>query len=221
MSGTAFTPGQMAEFQSTVSVSVATALPKVAAKFNNPKFVLKAIKDKNQVLADRVTDAIEQAVRSMFVLVRSKQLSVTISGGVDLSFYANRKNIWVGKEFRQLVLAKAKPIKPGTIFKVNIDDLQDDLADDEIEEGLPERHCFDESTLCAVIAELVSEQANGVSGDLLNNGLSNIFYIGSYRGDVYWNQVDKIWAANIYTWKMERNTSNGHDTGDRVLSPAK
>ena len=58
--GTTFAQGQLAQLGSIVNIGTATALPKVAAKYD-PKRLLKALDGKGEIFASRLEAALEQA----------------------------------------------------------------------------------------------------------------------------------------------------------------
>ncbi len=218
MSGTAFSPGQMAELNSNVTSALAVALPKVAAKFGDPKVVLAGIKDKTEILAGRLETAIEDVIKSMMALIRRPQLSITITDSDHRNpdaFFKTRDGLYVWDDFQTRVVKLAKPINTGTTFKVNVDELGADLTDKEIENGLPKNHLWDEGALCAVVAEMISKQPEGKEGDLLNNGYANLFYTSSCVVFVFWRAVSSKWGVN--TWDRG---GLGWSAGVRVLSPA-
>jgi hypothetical protein len=209
MSGTAFNPGQMSEFTSSVSGAVATALPKVAARFGNPKAVLAGIKDKSEILAGRLEDVLEGVIKSMLSLIRRPQRSVTISERRDPDvYYRTRPGLYVYGDFRDRVVSKAKSVEAGTIFKVNEDELGETLNDEQIENGLPKKHLFDESAVGAVIAEMIE------SGQF-DKKCFYLLYTQSCVVHVLWYSDDRGWGVS--TWHRA-----GHRwyAGDRVLSPA-
>lgn len=204
MKGTAFSPGQMAEFTTTVNVALAVALPKVAAKFGDPKAVLAGTKDKTEVLAGRLESAIEEVVKSMMALIRRPQLSITITDSDHRNpdaFFTTRDGLYVWDDFGSRVVKKAKPVDTGATFKVNVDELGADLTDEEIENGLPKNHVWDEGALCAVIAEMISKQPEGKEGDLLNNGYANLFYTSSCVVRVLWSAGRRGW--DVDAWRRD------------------
>ena len=216
MSGTAFSAGQMAELQSIFATSGSTALPKAAAKFGDPRAVLKALKDKNEVLAGRLETAFESAIKGMLTLIRFGQSSLTLSARHEpTAFYRTCSGIYVWEDFRGRIVSKAKPTEAGASFKVNIDELGAELTDEEIENGLPKKHLFDESTLCAIIAEMISKQPNGEAGDLENTGYVNLLYTQSCVVGVGWSSGERGWG--VYAWDRFGGRWNA---GGRVLSPA-
>jgi hypothetical protein len=209
MTGTAFSPGQMAEFNSSVSGALAVALPNVAAKLGDPKAVLKGIKDKSEVLAARLESALEEVIKSMMALIRRPQRLVTISATRDPdTYYQTREGLRVYDGFRNLVAARAKPVDTGTVFKVNEDELGQAMTDAQIEAGLPKNHLFDESAVSAIVAELVE------SGKLDKNCLY-LLYTSSCVVRLLWDDGDRAWYVNAW-----RRDGYGWYAGLRVLSPA-
>ena len=77
-----------------VTVGVATALPRVAARFNDPKIVLKALKDKGEMLSWQLESALAQAVGRMLVLIPHDPMSITLSVRHEpAEFYAEEKTL--------------------------------------------------------------------------------------------------------------------------------
>src|SRR3990167_10887199 len=76
--GTPFTPGQLAKLQTVVNIAVATALPKVAEKYD-PKVVLKALEGRGEVFAGHIETMLEQAINSMLVLAPRGSVIVTLA----------------------------------------------------------------------------------------------------------------------------------------------
>lgn len=209
MCGTAFNPGQMTEFTNNVNVALATALPRVAAKFGDPKAVLAGIKDKTEVLAGRLETSIEEVVKSMMALIRRPQRSVTLSAKREPdAYYQTREGLWVHGGFRSLVASKAEPVEVGATFKVNEDELGEAMTDAEIEAGLPKRHLFDESAVSAIAAELIE------SGTL-DKAKWYLLYTSSCIVSVQWDRVDRTWSVRVWA----RDDRRWH-AGACTLSPA-
>ncbi|MEK7503012.1 MAG: hypothetical protein AAB556_01045, partial [Patescibacteria group bacterium] len=76
------------------------------------------------------------------------------------TFFKTRSGLYVWDNFRSRVVAKASPIDAGTKFRIERRDLVRDARDAKIEGALT-NHFFEESAVCAVIAELISKQPNG------------------------------------------------------------
>ncbi|MEK7503040.1 MAG: hypothetical protein AAB556_01185, partial [Patescibacteria group bacterium] len=76
------------------------------------------------------------------------------------TFFKTRSGLYVWDDFRSRVVAKASPIDAGAKFRIERRDLIRDAKDSEVE-GVLTNHLFEESAVCAVIAELISKQPNG------------------------------------------------------------
>jgi hypothetical protein len=215
MTGTAFSAGQLAELQTMMTPSMAVALPKVAAKFPDPKAVLRALKDKGEILAGRLEGALEAAIRGMMILIARDQVSITLDDRRDPgAYFQTRSGLYVYGDFRSGVVSKAGPVAIGTSYKLDAADLGQDASDEAIESALSKDHIFAESPVCAIIAQLIAKQANGEEGTLLNNGYANLFYTSSFVVDVYWDSGRGEWRVD--TWgRGDRGWGAGH----RVFSP--
>lgn len=116
------------------------------------------------------------------------------------AFYQTRAGLWVSDDFRRLIVANAKPVekldvKSGTYF-----DLTKNARDREIKNELPEGHELEISELCARIAQMILAQPGGKSGDLLNNGYANLFYVAGFVVHVHWDSGRKEWYVGV--WKL-------------------
>jgi len=219
--GTTFAPGQMAQLQTDVNIAVATALPKVAAKFE-PKTVLKALGGRGEIFAGHIEAALEQTlsamIKSAFALAPLGDVVVTLTQRHDPdAFYRTRSGLYVfWDDFRSRIVAKAKASEAGATFKVSRAELTRDLVDAEIESSLPKAHIFDETTVCAVIAGLIAGQANGEGGVLKNNGRANLFYTSPSVVRVYWRAGCREWGVDA----CERCDGRWWRAGDQLFSPA-
>ena len=213
--GTPFTPGQLGKLQTVVNIAVATALPKVAAKYD-PKVVLKALDGRGEIFAGHLEVALGQALNSMLVLTPKGVTTITLNEKHDPDvFYRTRSGLYVWDDFRSRIVAKAGPSEVGTTFEVESFELKQDLTDAKIEGALPKEHPFDETQVCAVIAGLIAEQPNGEKGPLINNGYANLFYVGSRVVNVHWDAGRRGW--HVYMWRRD---NYGWATGVQVFSPA-
>lgn len=214
--GTTFAPGQLSQLGSIINIGVATALPRVAEKYGDPKAVLRALDGRGAVFATKMEAAIEQAINSMLVLAPRGNAGGTTTERHDPdAFFRTRESLYVWDGFRTNVVAKAKPVEAGTACKAESLELMRDLTDEEIEAALPTDHFFEESRLCALIAGLIARQAKGEEGVLLNNGYANLFYTSSCVLSVHWLADYRRW----YVSSWQRDDSRW-GAGLRVFSPA-
>ena len=212
--GTTFTPGQLSQLGSSINIAVATALPKVAEKYD-PKVVLRALEGHGEIFAGHIETMLEQAINSMLVLAPLGTTTLTLAERHDPdTFYRTREGLYVWDDFRSRIVAKAKPSEAGLVMKFERAELMRDLTDEKIEGTLPKDHLFDETEVCALIASLIAKQANGEEGVLLNTGYANLFYTSSYVVFVDWDSDGREWDVSTY----ERG--DGWGAGDRVFSPA-
>jgi hypothetical protein len=214
MSGTPFTIGQLGKLQNIINIGVTTALPSVAAKFGDLKTVLKALDGKGEILADRLESALVNAIGSMLFLVPRNPVSITVGTRHDPdSFYQNRSGLCVWDEFRSRVVSKAKPTEAGTKFALDSHELGSRATDEEIEDALPKNHIFDETAVCAIIAELIGKQPSGEAGDLENTSEANLLYTSSCVVFVSWLAGDSEWFVGMWD-----RGGYGWSAGPRVLS---
>lgn len=196
--GTTFTPGQLAQLSHEIGIGVATALPRVAEKYD-PKVVLKALEGHGEIFAGHIETALEQALNSMLILAPKGVAMVTLNEPHDPdAFYQTRSGLYVYDDFRTRVVAKARP-SGNADYKVEKAELMRGLTDEEIEGALPKNHLFDETRLCAIIAGLITKQPNGEEGVLLNNSYANLFYTSSCVVLVDWLSDYREWR--VYTWR--------------------
>jgi len=130
------------------------------------------------------------------------------------SFYKDRKGLWVYDGFTSLVVSKAKLVDAPAQFSITVFDLGRDATDKEIEDALPKEHLFDESAVCAIIAELISKQEGGTSGTLEKTGYANLFYTCSCVVYVRWHSGSGKWYVN--SWARVDIRWNA---GNRAFSP--
>jgi hypothetical protein len=106
-------------------------------------------------------------------------------------FFKTRKGLWVSDEFRSRILSKAKPVENLDALTLVSRELTKNAYDREISPELGENYIFDESEVCARIEQMISKQAGGTTGDLLNNGYANLFNIAGCVVYVYWFAGDR------------------------------
>src|SRR3989338_1331668 len=208
MSRTPFTTGQLGKLQSLVNIGVATVLSKVAEQFSDPKRVLKAFEGRGEMFARHMEPALEQAIRSMLVLVPHKPIELTISARRDPNdYYQTRAGLWVHDVFRNLVVANAKPVDAGTVFKVSESEIVEHLMDAHIKAALPKNHLFDKSAACAIVAEMIE-------AGRFDKKLGYVLYTASCIVDVGWDVDSQRWS--IFTW----DRGGGFYRGYRILYPS-
>ncbi|MDO8183818.1 MAG: hypothetical protein Q7T49_02440 [bacterium] len=132
-----------------------------------------------------------------------------------VEFYQTRKGLKVSESFRNLVLCKAQPTESGVTFRVKTQILAYVVSESEVENKLGDKRFFDESAVCAIIAELIVKQSNGEDGILRLNEDANFFHLSSCLVCVRWNYVDREWTV----YAGHRNPSLGWSGGDQVFSP--
>jgi len=141
-------------------------------------------------------EALRKTIGRMMTLVPRESFTITLSARHEpLKFYVNYNGqglTFVDSRFEgftQVVLPKAFPVEAGTTFDVDSFDIgnMDGASHDEMEGALPERHLFDESTLCAIIATMIAAQRYGEPGKLQHTGKSNLFYLPSHVVEVRWS----------------------------------
>jgi hypothetical protein len=165
----------------------------------------------------------QAAVAGKSVLIARGTVSIALTKQHDPDdYYRTCSGFFVYDGFRSDVVAKAKPVAAGTVFKVNVDELgenlphaEGDLIDAEIEAALRKEHLFDESAASAIVAEMTERQRKGEPGDLDNTGRPTRLYTPSCVVGVFWDDIGSEWFG--LTW--DRNTRTC-DAGGRVLSPA-
>lgn len=150
------------------------------------------------------------------VLGQGKLFTLTLVERHDPDeYYQTRSGLYVWGDFRSRVVAHAKPVESGMVFKVKSFDLMAGLTDEKIEVLLLKEHLFGDDQLCAIIAKLIAKQPNGEEGVLLNNGCANLFYTGSDVVRVYWHSDSREWDVDAW-----RRGAYGWVAGRRVFSPA-
>jgi hypothetical protein len=143
-------------------------------------------------------------------------VSLTLSRPHDpAAFYQTRDGLYVFDNYTSRIVAKATPVAAGTTYNVNIAELGEPATDQKIEDSLPQNHLFDESAVCAIIAEMIGKQQKGEPGDLEHTGRANLLYTASLVVYVRWSGAYRGWV--VRTW------DRGDDrwrAGPRVFSPA-
>jgi hypothetical protein len=209
-SGTPFGIGQLGRLHATFATAVATALPEVAARFSDPKAVLKALEGKTSVLAAHLEELLAEAIKRMMVLVHRKRVWLMTTARYDPSSLMNRAGLWLYGGYPDLVVPQAKPVEAGTAFVFDEHEIgqPDGAADAEIEGALPEPHLFGETAANAIVAE-------GIASGYFKKDRAYLLYTPSCVVDVSWFAVESEWR--VFAWL--RGVSR-RGAGSRVLSPA-
>ena len=116
-------------------------------------------------------------------------------------YFKNRAGLYIWDGFKSRVSSVAGTVTTTPATKSSSFDLKKSSADQRIRVELPEDHVFpDASVFCSYLAGMIDRQPNGKEGDLLNNGLANIFYVNVddrvvavYVG---WNAGDQWWGVD-------------------------
>jgi hypothetical protein len=97
-------------------------------------------------------------------------------------------------------------------------DLPEPMNDEQVRDKLGDNHVFETSEGCAVIAGMISRQANGEAGDLLNNGYTDIFYVRGKNNEVF--AVGVGWSAGDRGWDVRADRLGGSlwCAGNRAFS---
>lgn len=145
-----------------------------------------------------------------------EEVLVKNEASVDPSeFFKTRSGLYVFSDFPDRILSKAKAVEAGTEFKLQEYKLTAWATDEQIEAELPKDHLFDESEVCAIIADLIAKQEGGKEGTLDATGNWNLFYTPAFVVSVYWYAGRAEW--NVLTW---HRGDYEWDADDRVFSPA-
>ena len=120
-------------------------------------------------------------------------------------FYKTRNGLYILECFIDRILSVAENIDTVPAVTGANFDLINPANDAEICSELPENHIFeDASVFCAYLAGLIEKQKGGESGNLLNNGYANIFYVRGALGEVFavcvrWYSGSRRWHVNAFS----------------------
>lgn len=153
------------------------------------------------------------SVATVLKPVKSPVTVTTTEKSDPKAYFTTREGLYVWENFKDRIVAKAKPVKKDTEYAVQAYDLKESATDAVIENNLPTNRLFTPSELCALIPVLIAQQAKGQKGALVNTGYANLFYTKDFVVLVVWN--DSAW--HVGAWR--RDDSRWH-AGDRVFSPA-
>lgn len=145
-----------------------------------------------------------------------KKITIATKAKFDpKEYYKTRDGLYVWSNFGDRILEKTSPLKAAKNISIASYELVRSGSDEMIEKALPKKHIFDESEVCAIIAEMIAKQPKGEEGDLLNTGYANLFYTEAFVVHVYWYSYDRHWG--VLTWGRG---DGDWDAGGRVFSPA-
>ena len=150
-------------------------------------------------------------------VLKAIERKITVSNGDAFNpqeYYAqDRKGLYVYSSFKERILPKARPVRKGTKVDAVSFSLIEYATDEKIEEALGKKHLFSETDVCVLIAELISKQAKGEKGILVNTGYANLFYTSAFVVYVDWGGGG---------WRVGAWYRGGGEwgTGGRVFSPA-
>lgn len=115
-----------------------------------------------------------------------------------LTFFKSRSSLTVNYAFFQVIAMRAQAIEADTVFGVNFHETTRDggMTDAEIEAALGDGHIMDESTSCALVAEMISVRESGKPGLLHSHGLANLFYTSALVVNVTWYAADGVWIVD-------------------------
>ena len=106
-----------------------------------------------------------------------------------------------GAVFKGKIAGTARKVNeqpPASLFSYTINKA---MIDSEIRAELPKNHVFTQDDLW-MIADLIKKQSNGESGELLNDGKVNLFYVQAGAlvlvVDVHWNGS----ARDVGDWEL-------------------
>ena len=116
----------------------------------------------------------------------------------DPSTLQTCNGLWISDDFVSRVRSKAKPVENLGSLSLSSYDLTRTAYNREITVGLGEKYIFNESGLCARIDQMISKQPSGEEGDLLNNGLANLFYLAGCVVFAYWDDDYRKWIVRAW-----------------------
>lgn len=133
----------------------------------------------------------------------------------DPSDWKNQYGIRAWSSFTSRIVPTAHVTHASNGCVLRTFNLLDRVRDLEVVAELPAQYKFELSEACWIIASLISKQRNGETGDLLCDGHSNIFYVGSYAILAAWCGDNLGWGVGA--WQAEGG--NFWIFGDKVFVP--
>jgi hypothetical protein len=163
------------------------------------ELVQQVIESHGDTVADEMVASLRKRVEGMIILIPREPISITTSAKHDPDrYYRDRDGLSIWSGMRELVVAKATKTEAGATFGLAVADLGKNATDAQIESALSKDHVFDESALCATIADMIERQPDGSAGALLNNGYVNLFYTSSCVVGVLWSADDREWLVGAW-----------------------
>ncbi len=175
----------------------------------------KILESQGAALAEEFVGAVRKRVEALQTLAFSGHKLVVARPYNPSDYYQDREGMLIpGGDFRKVVVMQAQQLVTEAEFEVEFYDLKRNAAyHSQVEAALPTEHLFNETNLCAVIAENIELQKESKEGLLLTNG-DNIFYTRSHYVAVRWHSRRSLWLINVWP----RGHGRLYDTS-RVFSP--
>ncbi len=161
---------------------------------------------------DEQLAVIRKRIDAINVLTYRGHADIVVGGKrAPKTFFQNRKGLRVYNGFRDSIATRAETLEPPATFGMNFHYIssKNGATDAQIETALGDSHLFNETHVCAVIAEMISTQGGGKEGLLLNKGFVNIFYTSSHVVLVRWLADLDEWLV-LATERERRWWLQGH-----------
>ena len=171
-------------------------LPKGAVQTVLNKEMEALLKEMFEAFRGRVDTKLALAPRGTFTVSLSQKHNPD-SYYRDRPGLCERPGLSIWRNFCERIATKAKSTETGTTFAVTSFDTMRSLNDEEIEGGLSDNHFFDETQVCAIIAELITSR----STRLVTNPHDNRFYTGSCVVGVSWACTSDLW--HVGAWERD------------------
>lgn len=113
------------------------------------------------------------------------------------SFFTNSNFVWTSENFQNIILNKYEPSQDGQ--SASFSNLQDIELDTDLRKFVFENA----DSFLENLAQLITHQADGKEGDLLNDSSANTFFVLGKDGRRYsvlvrWEQAQKLWRCGAY-----------------------
>jgi len=181
-------------------------------KRNIPEeMIFNALKSKRNLIpqmAEKIADLVAgtKTLALQFLAIAKENISISISAFSKSLFTSSRSlEYYIWDNFQNWILNKASLIIPefkGTLKTLK---LTKNMHDPEILKEIGESNIFSIDEVCAIFKALTERQPNGESGELLNNGYSNIIYVRLsdstvVPADVHWDSDDRRCDLDAYSF---------------------